>query len=68
MSNTLKYYIWNGILLAIVIGIVHFTESSTGGLIFSVLVIAIFYRQRNPQIDYRGEDYDEQGRPYKKSL
>lgn len=67
MSNTQKYYIWNGILFAIVFVVLSFAPNM-GGFIVSVVIVALFYRQRNPQVEYRGADYDEHGRPYPKGF
>lgn len=63
MSNKVKYFVWNGILLVVIVGLMVLFESY-----LPLLLAFVFYRHYNPRFEYHGADYDDQGRPYPKGF
>lgn len=63
MTNKLQYFIWNGILLIVVVAMMVIFES-----FIPLILVFVFYRHYNQSVEYRGADYNDQGRPYPKGF
>ena len=63
MTNKRQYFIWNGSLLVVIVSLMLALDS-----FLPLILVFVLYRQYNPGVEYRGADYDDQGRPYPKGF